>query len=144
MNHFLFYEAVENKLKETLRTDRFRRPRVNHIITREYPMPPCQYGVFPHESLFTVDAVDVPLTLHGLTINVGEKARFKLSADYTNTFTSHPFGMQENLALTLSVPEFNLEGRLLLPVDKVDIYDEYAAEGVAKHLLALLKQPRAV
>ena len=144
MNHFLFYEAVENKLKETLRTDRFRRPRVNHIITREYPLPPCQYGSFPHESLFTVEAVDVPLTLHCLTINVGEKARFKLSADYTNTFTSHPFGMQENLALTLSVPEFNLEGRLLLPVDKVDIYEEYAAEGVAKHLLVLLKQPRAV
>ena len=107
-------------------------------------MPPCQYGSFPHESLFTVEAVDVPLTLHCLTINVGEKARFKLSADYTHTFTSHPFGMRENLALTLSVPEFNLEGRLLLPVDKVDIYEEYAAEGVAKHLLVLLKQPRAV
>lgn len=109
MNHFLFYEAVENKLKETLRTDRFRRPCVNHIITREYPMPPCQYGLFPHESLFTVEAVDVPLTLHCLTINVGKKVRFKLSADYTTTFKSHPFGMQENLALTLSVPEIKLE-----------------------------------
>lgn len=144
MNHFLFYEAVEDNLKERLRTDRFRRPRVNHIITREYPMPPCQYGLFPHESLFTVEAVGEALVFPAITIKVGEKVRFKLSADYTTTFTSHPFGMRDSLALTLTVPALNLEGRLLIPVDKVDVYTEYAAEGVAKHLLELLDhQPQA-
>ena len=50
--------------------------------------------------------------------------------------------MQDSLALTLAVPALNLEGRLLIPVDKVDVYTEYAAEGVAKHLLHLLDYQR--
>ena len=143
MNHFLFYEAVEKAIKERLRTDCFRRPRVNHVITREYPRPPCQYGLFPHESLFSVEAVDMPLTFNCFTVKVGEKLRFSFSADYTTTFASQ-FGFEDSIAFTLAVPALNLEGRLLLGVDKVDLYTEHAADGVAKHLLQLLNSPRQV